>query len=114
MPPLAAGAHEVEQAIEQPPHVRRPWTTSGLGRRDQRLQQAELGIRQRLAGPAVPNQRAIRRRPHDGVQARNPLGTPSESLGQLISSPPTSGRVSHPAPTALGAAGTSQLKCGTV
>ena len=73
MPPLAAGAHEVEEAIQQLSHVRGPRPPTGLGGRNERLQQAELVIRQCLAGAKVPNQRAISRRPHGGLQAGNRL-----------------------------------------
>jgi hypothetical protein len=62
MPPLAAGPHEVEQTIQQLSHVRGPRPPTGLGGRDERLQQAELILRQCLAGAKVPNQRAISRR----------------------------------------------------
>ncbi len=75
VPPLAAGAQHVEQAVQHAPHVRRARAPSGLGRRNQRLQQPPLVIRQRLASPIVPNQRAILRRPHarlyDGQTAWN-------------------------------------------
>jgi hypothetical protein len=64
MAPLAAGAHDVEQAVQQTPHVRGARPTSGLGPRDQRSKQAELIIAERLAGPKVPNQSAIRECPH--------------------------------------------------
>jgi hypothetical protein len=50
MPPLAAGAHEMEQAIEQLSHVRGPRPPTGLAGRDERLQRAELAIAQCLAG----------------------------------------------------------------
>jgi hypothetical protein len=62
MPPLAAGAHEVEEAIQQLPHVRGPRPPTALGGRDERLQQAKLVIRQCLAGAKIPDQRAISRR----------------------------------------------------
>jgi hypothetical protein len=71
MPPLAAGAHDVEQAVQQSPHVRGPRTPAGLGGWDERLQETELVISQRLTGPEIPNQRAIHRRPHSGLQAGN-------------------------------------------
>jgi hypothetical protein len=73
MPPLAAGAHEMEQAIEQLSHVRGPRPPTGLAGRDERLQRAELAIGQCLAGAKVPNQRAISRHPHGGLQAGNRL-----------------------------------------
>jgi hypothetical protein len=76
--PLAAGAHEAEQPVQQVPlqqvpQVRGPRPTAGLGGRDQRFQEAELVIRQRLAGAEIPNQRAIGGRPHDGLRAGNPM-----------------------------------------
>src|SRR4051794_3877673 len=37
MPPLAAGAHEVEEAIQQVSHVRGPRPSTGPGGRDERL-----------------------------------------------------------------------------
>jgi hypothetical protein len=59
MPPLAAGADEVEQAIQQVPGVRRARPSAGLGGRDQRLEQPKLIVRQGLTGTKVPNQRAV-------------------------------------------------------
>src|SRR4051812_45513360 len=73
MPPLAAGANEIEQAIQQLSHVRGPRPPTGLGGRDERLQQAKLIVRQCLARAKVPNQRSISRRPHGGLQAENRL-----------------------------------------
>ena len=55
MPPLAAGAHKIEQAIQQVSHVRGPRPPTGLGGRDERLQQAKLVVRQGLAGAKVSN-----------------------------------------------------------
>ena len=60
MPPLAAGAHEVEQPVQQASHIRCPRPSPRLGGRDQRLQNPELIIGQCLAGPEIPDQRAIR------------------------------------------------------
>jgi hypothetical protein len=62
MPPLAAGAHEVKEAIQQLSYIRGPRPPTGLGARDKRLQQAELVVRQCLAGAKVSNQQAISRR----------------------------------------------------
>jgi hypothetical protein len=69
VPPLAAGAHEVEQPVQQVPHVRASRPPAGLGGWDQRLQEAELVIGQYLARAEIPNQRAISGRPHGGLQA---------------------------------------------
>ena len=41
MPPLAAGAHEVEEAVQQLSHICGPRPPTGLGGRDQRFQQAK-------------------------------------------------------------------------
>jgi hypothetical protein len=71
MPPLATGAHEVEQAVQQAPHVRGPRAPSGLGGWDERLQEPELVVHQRLTGLEILDQCAIRRRPHDGTRAGN-------------------------------------------
>jgi hypothetical protein len=73
MPPLTAGAHEIEQTIQQLSHVRGPRPPTGPGGRNERLQQAELVIRQCLAGAKVANQRAIGRCPHGGLQTGNHL-----------------------------------------
>jgi len=71
VPPLTAGAHKVEQPVQQVPYIRGSRAPAGLGGRDQRLQQAKLVIRQGLAGAKISNQHAISRRPHDGLQAEN-------------------------------------------
>jgi hypothetical protein len=42
VPPLAAGAHDVEQSIQQAPHVGGARPATRLGRRDQRLDQPVL------------------------------------------------------------------------
>ncbi len=84
MPPLAAGAHEVEQAVQQAPHIRGPRPPSGFGGWDERLQEPELVIRQRLTGPEIPDQRAIRRRPHDGLRAGNRVQRRQSGPGQSI------------------------------
>src|SRR6185312_14504355 len=62
MPPLTAGAHQVEEAVQQLSHVRGPRPPTGLGERNERLQQAKLVIRQCLAGAKVSNQCPISRR----------------------------------------------------
>ena len=72
VPPLTAGAHDIEQAVEQAPHVGCSRPPSGLGGRDQRLQQPELVITQRLAGPKIPDQRAICGRPHADLHEEKP------------------------------------------
>ena len=68
MPPLAAGANEVKQTIQQVSHVRGPRPSTRLGGRDERRQQAKLVARQCLAGAKVSDQRAISRPPHGGLQ----------------------------------------------
>ena len=72
MPPLTTGAHDIEQPVEQAPHVGCSWSSSGLGGRDDRLQQPVLVITQRLAGPVIPNQSTICGRPHPGLPKENP------------------------------------------
>src|ERR1700758_1051965 len=87
-PPLTAGAHEVEQPVQQVPYVRGSRAPAGLGGRDQRLQQAKLVIRQGLAGAKISNQHAISRRPHDGLQAENRMEPRQDARDQhLISGP---------------------------
>ena len=71
VPPLTAGAHQIEQAVQQVPDVRRARPPAGFGGRDQRLEQPELVICQGLAGAEVPNQGTISGRPHGGLQAGN-------------------------------------------
>lgn len=82
MQPLAAGAHEAEQAVQQAPHVRGPRPPAGLGGWDERLKAPELVIRQGLTGPEIPDQRAIRRRPHDVLQAGNRVQRRQQGPGQ--------------------------------
>src|SRR5215207_1639155 len=77
VPPLAASAHDIEQAIQQAAHVCGPRPPTGFGGRDERLQQPILVIAQRLAGPKIPNQHAILKRPHRSLPAREPPRTPS-------------------------------------
>jgi len=62
--PLAAGAHDVEQAVQEAPHVGRTRPPAGLGRRDQRFEQPILVIAQGLAGTVTANQPAVLGRPH--------------------------------------------------
>ncbi len=64
MTPLAPGPHDIEQAVEHPPHVRRPGSAARLRRRDERFGQAVLLIAQGLAAPDVSNQGAFLGRPH--------------------------------------------------
>ena len=73
MPPLTAGAHKVEEAVQQLSHIRGPRPPTALGGRDERLQQAKLVVPQCLAGAKIPDQRAISRRPHGGLQTGNHL-----------------------------------------
>src|SRR3954452_19435646 len=75
MPPLAAGPHEVEQPVQQAPHVGRPRMTSGLGSRNERFEQAVLFVAQGLTGPVIPNQHASLRRPHGGFFPGKPPRT---------------------------------------
>jgi hypothetical protein len=79
MAPLAAGAHDVEQAVQQASQIRGSRPTSQFRRRDQRFEQAILIIAERLAGPEVPHQRTILGCPHGGLQK-----------GQSLSEQPTS------------------------
>jgi hypothetical protein len=72
MPPLAAGAHDVEQPVQQASHVGGSWPAAGLGGRDEGRQQAVLVIAQRLARPESPDQQAVLARPHGGLQAGKP------------------------------------------
>ncbi len=71
MPPLTAGSHDIEQAVQQAPHVRGPRSPAGLGRRDERLDQAILIMAQSLAGK-VAEPSAICRCPHAGLLAGEP------------------------------------------
>src|SRR3954465_13257522 len=45
MPPLAAGAPEVEEPVQQVPHIRAARSSTGLGWREQRLQKSKLVVR---------------------------------------------------------------------
>jgi hypothetical protein len=66
--PLTPSAHDIEQAVQHPPHVSRARPTAGFRRRDERLDQAVLIIAQGLTGTKVPNQRTILGRPHPSLQ----------------------------------------------
>ncbi len=52
--------------------------------RNERLDQAVLVITQRLAGPKIPNQNAICRRPHSGLPAGEPPGRHHHSSPALV------------------------------
>jgi hypothetical protein len=75
MPPLAAGPHQVEQPVQQAPHVGRPRMASGFGGRNERFEQAVLLVAQGLTGPVIPNQRASLGRPHGGFFPGKPPRT---------------------------------------
>ena len=68
MAPLASGAHDMEQAVQQAPHVGGPGPPAGLGRGKERLDQAVLVIAQGLTGAKVPNPCTICGRPHRSLQ----------------------------------------------
>ena len=89
MPPLAAGAHQVEEPVQQVPDVRRARPPAGLGGRDQRLEQPELVICQGLAGAEVPNQCAISGRPHGGLQPGNRPQRRPRGQDQPVNSAPS-------------------------
>ena len=76
MAPLAASAHDVEQAIKQMAHVGCSRSTSGLGWGNDRLDQAILVIAQSLTRSKVADPFAIRKRPHFGLQMGKPPGHP--------------------------------------
>ena len=86
MPPLTAGAHKVEQPVQQASQVGRARAASGFGGRDERLQHAELVITHGLARPIVPDQHALLRRPHSDLQAGNLLERRKLGLGQPVTS----------------------------
>src|SRR4051812_32258955 len=67
--PLAAGSHEVEWAVQQPPHVGRARPTAGLGGRDQGREQGVLLVAERLPGAEVADEGPVLRCPH-GVPPR--------------------------------------------
>ena len=84
MPPLAAGAHDIEQAVQQAAHVRGPPPTTGLGSWDQRFEQPILTIAECLAGPVIPNQSPIFGCPHVGLQVGELPTTPSTQPPNLV------------------------------
>src|SRR3954447_17678763 len=67
--PLAAGAHQVEQTVQHPPHVGGARPTARLGGRDHRREQGVLLVAQGLPGAEVADQRPALRCPH-GVPPR--------------------------------------------
>ena len=89
VPPLAAGAHEVEEAVQQVPHVRASRPPSRPGGRDQRFQEPELIVRQCLAGAATPNQRAISGHPHGGLHAGNRVQRRPKDQDQPLTAAPS-------------------------
>src|SRR3954471_22752174 len=62
--PLAAGSHEVEQAVHQPPHVGRARPAAGLGGRDQGREQGVLLVAERLPRAKVADKDPALRCPH--------------------------------------------------
>src|SRR4051794_37121001 len=62
--PLAAGAHEIEQAVQHPPHVGGARPAPGLGRRDQRHEEGVLLVAQGLPGAEVADEGPALRCPH--------------------------------------------------
>src|SRR5512135_2708331 len=66
--PLAPGPHDIEQTVQQPPHVGRSRSTARLWRRDQRFEQTVLIIAQGLTAAEVSNQRAVLGRPHRSLR----------------------------------------------
>src|SRR5215210_3707803 len=80
MPPLAAGAHKIEQTIQQLSHVRGSRPSTGLGQRDKRLQQAELVVRQSWPEPKSPTS-ARSAGVHMAVSKQEPLATPPNRSG---------------------------------
>jgi hypothetical protein len=89
VPPLAAGALKVEQPVQQVPHIRAPRTPFRLGGRDQRLQEPELVIRQRLTGSKLPNQCEIGRHPHDALQVGSLVQRRQEGRDQPLTPDPS-------------------------
>jgi hypothetical protein len=90
MTPLAPGPHDIEQAVEQPPYVRRPRSAARLRRRDERFEQVVLVIAQSLATPQVSNQGAVLGRPHRRSPSKGLL--PKRPPGRTLTAaqPPTS------------------------
>jgi len=68
MAPLTSSAHDIEQAVQHPPHIGGPRPTARFRRWDERLDQAVLIIAQGLTGAKVPNQHSILACPHRGLQ----------------------------------------------
>ena len=73
---MTSRAHDIEQAVQQAAHVRRARPTSGLSRRNKRLEQPVLVVAQGLARAEVSDQCSICGRPHSGLQPGAPR-TPS-------------------------------------
>ena len=71
VPPLTAGTHEVEEAVQQGADACGARPPTGLSGRDQRFKQPELVIRQSLTRAEVSDQCAISERPHGALQAGN-------------------------------------------
>ena len=109
MAPLAASAHQVEQAVQQPAHVGAARSAAGLGRRDQGLEQGVLLIAQGLPGTEIADEGPALSRPHACLQ---------EGLAPLLNgqhSRPASSRA--PPQTEPGASfsnGLSDLQAGTL
>src|SRR3712207_1100328 len=89
VPPLTAGAHDIEQPVEQAPDVRCSWPPSGLGGRDEWLQQPVLVVAQGLARAVIPNQSTICGRPHAGLPEESPRGPSPQPLRPRQANPHT-------------------------
>src|SRR5208283_849626 len=65
-PPLAAGAQDIHQAVDDFAHVHRPPVAAALGQRNERLHQRPFLVRQvaRIAQPAPLITPAVLARPH--------------------------------------------------
>src|SRR4051794_14833099 len=70
--PLAAGAHQVEQPVQQAAHVGGARPTARLGGRDHRHEQGVLLVAQALPGAEAPAQRPPPRCPHGVPQGGAP------------------------------------------
>jgi hypothetical protein len=68
VPPLATGAHEVEQPVQKLPHVGGAGPPTRLGRWDQRFEQAVLVVAQHLPGSEITHKGAAFRCPHRDLQ----------------------------------------------
>src|SRR5689334_23132793 len=66
--PLAPRAHDVEQTVQHAPHIGGPGSPAGLGRGNERLDQAILVVAEGLTGAKVSNPCTIRGRPHRSLQ----------------------------------------------